>query len=140
VRKPSKAVALALIVGGAIFGSAGIAAADSGTFVKNGDGSIVFYPFTSGNARGNDFHVSGSQKVCADGPTSALQTFTTHYQQNRTLQPDLTLETLGKSYADPFACSGSFTASSGNTYHLDITWSQASGASSAVNGVTEHSP
>jgi hypothetical protein len=56
------------------------------------------------------------------------------------VQLHLIKETRGPSYADPFECSGSFTAPSGNTYHLDITWSQASGASSGVNGITRHSP
>ena len=77
-------------------GGAGIAAADSGKYTKNPDGSIVFYPYTSGDARGLNFNVSGSQQLCADGPTDALQEFVTNYKRNRTLQPDLTEKTVGR--------------------------------------------
>ena len=140
MRKLSRSLVLAMIVGATTLGTAGAALADAGKFVKNNDGSIVFYPYTSGNARGKDFKVSGSQALCADGPTSAPQNFVTQYRRNRSLSTDVTERSLAPAYSDSRKCSSSFSASNSNTYHLDINWSNASGASSAVNGVTEHSP
>lgn len=105
--------------------------------VVNGDGSIVFYIGTSGSQDGIDFTNRGNARLCADGPGSAPQTFQTRYRQNRSLQPDTTRANLGPSYANPRQCTTYFSTN-GETYHLDINWAAASGATPGrENGITE---
>ena len=134
-----KATSIAVLAGSLILLTPAAAFADTGQSVKFADGSIVFYIGTSGNATGKNFAGGRTYKLCADGPGKALQMFYTHFVEVKNLAPDTTHRTVGASYVDPRKCSSSLSTSAKATaYHLDITWSNASGATPGrENGVTE---
>jgi hypothetical protein len=119
----------------AVAGGAGVAYADTGTFVRGSCSLVFYYGISAGNAESNNCSGARTVKLCADAPgATATNTFAAELWQNRTAQPDIRRSwTPQLAYRAAAHCQAPVSLVNAS-HHVTVGWSYASGAGPNANG------
>jgi hypothetical protein len=118
----------------AMLAGAGVAYADTGTFVRYSCHLVFYYGISSGNAESNNCGGSRTVKLCADAPgATSTNTFAAELWQNKTAAPDLRRSwTPQLQYRSAAHCQAPVSLANAS-HHVTVGWSYASGAGPNAN-------